>query len=178
MVNIDIFCEGDAGLRQGFSSLFNQVKGNNVKLSFIACGGKDHAVTKFKGGRKGNTNKILLIDLDGAENTKNEKLNSMGLEPKVVFFMVQEMEAWFLSQHEVLDKHYSKEVSEHLPKKHAKDIATPSSVLKEMVAKHATGANKEYHKVKDAAMLLQKIDIRRLRNDFTDVENLVVALQN
>jgi hypothetical protein len=176
MVNIDMFCEGDAGLRQGFSSLFNQVKGNNVKLSFIACGGKDHTVTKFKSGRSGNSNKILLIDLDESENKRETCINNMGLKPEGVFFMVQEMEAWFLSQPEILEKHYSKEVSAHLPKGHAKDIAAPAKELKARVAKFSLSANKEYHKVKDAVALLQKIDIHQLCKDFTDVEKLVASI--
>ena len=83
--------------------------------------------------------KFLLIDLDN--DTKEKRLKAFNLPKSETFFMVQAMEAWFLSQPEILNEYYKKDLK--IPKKHASEIRKPDVKLKELTA---DSPKKEYHK--------------------------------
>lgn len=84
------------------------------------------------------------------------------------------MEAWFISQPEILDKFYNQNLMAKIPQKPAAEFANPA----EQLQKWTRGAHKkgEYHKVKHGAPLLEMLDADRLMRDFVDFRNLISLL--
>ncbi len=162
-------------LRQGFHKLLKQeLEGHKLKI--VMGDGKNQAIRKFLNyGNDGIPN--LLIDLDKEESKKDQDLKENKLSDKTntVFFMVQEMEAWFLSQAEILDSYYSEKISKRIPKRVAKEIPNPSDLLYKLTKSTSKG---KYHKVIHAVDLLQKLDANKLMNDFDDFKELINTLKN
>ncbi len=168
-----LFIEGttddtNGDLRQGFESLFkNELQG---KMPSIKLGNGIHqTIDKFK-----NTEgvKFLLIDLDGVDEIKQKRLNELRLTESETFFMVQAMEAWFLSQPDILKTYYKTDLK--IPKRHASEISKPDIELQKLTK---DTSKKAYHKVRHAVELLSKLDIKQLQKDFPDVKNLIDALK-
>lgn len=208
MVTITIFIEGgvvphtndatstingSSRLREAFHKLLNGVINNeSFRLIVELSGGWKPTVTHFKNQYSPNT--LLLIDLDGAEETKNSKLDEFDLEGYETssFFMVQKMEAWILSQIETVDSYFSSNFlrkdtialtnDESILNKAPQSFRHPDFVLKTILAKHfvviKNGKEKklEYGKLKHAPLLLEILDIQKLRSDFVDVANLIAKI--
>ena len=176
--SIVLFIEGEsseaiASLRQGFNKLFSQVLAG--KMPRIIMGdGLSTTVNKFKKNKRQGTS-FLLVDLDTTEAKKADRLQELDLKDydKFVFWMVQEMEAWFLSQHEVIDNLYGKGTAAKLTKKRPQEFKKPSVVLMDITRASKKG---KYNKVKNAVEFLEKLDAIQLRKDFPEFDRLVVAL--
>lgn len=176
-----LFVEGESGdLRQGFSKLLEKsVRGNLPKINL--GGGKFHTIRKFLNNQLEADAILLLVDLDGPEAEKEQDLqrNDLSLKQQNVFYMVQEMESWFLSQPVVLDTFFgpdpnSKKVSDKLSKRKAIDIVHPKEVLKNVTKDSKRGT---YHEMKHAVELLKLLDAEQLESDFIDFKNLVERLR-
>ena len=162
-------------LRQGFHKLLVQkLKGNMPRI--MMGDGKTQAIKIFKNYGKDRPPN-LLIDLDSSESKREQdiKQNNLGEKSNYVYFMIQEMEAWFFSQPEILDSYYSEKISKKIPKRLAKEIPNPSDLLYKLTK--STGKGK-YHKVVHAVDLLQKLDANKLMNDFDDFKGLIKTLKN
>ena len=141
-------------------------------------------------------NSILLIDLDNFKAYRDNKLIKLGLEnyKDNVFFMIQEMEAWILSQPEQIDEcyknNYKREHSEFkisddqlLRGKHPEEITKPSWVLKVLLKRYFSYEKrgkikkKEYGKLKDAPDLLNLLDASKLPDIFIDVNRLTNVMR-
>jgi hypothetical protein len=180
-----LFIEGEPNtpngdLRQGFSKLLEKkLKGKLPKM--ILGGGKSQTVDKFKNNRLGGTKVLLLIDLDKSETEIELDLKEYGLleQRENVFYMVQEMECWFLSQPEILDKFYGldnnkKKVSDKIPKRKSIEFSNPDEKLKEYTKNTKKG---EYHKIKHAVELLKLLDSTKLESDFEEFKRLIKRLR-
>ena len=79
--------------------------------------GKSQTIRKFLNAEGSK----LLCDLDAAASEIENDLKKNGLSEHkdFVYYMIQEMEAWFISQPEILDKFYAKKISTKLAKKDA-----------------------------------------------------------
>ncbi len=165
----------NGNLRQGFHKLLGQkLKG---KMPRIVMGdGKHQAIKKFR-TINNDRDPMLLIDLDEKENLRFDDLkkNNLSNESEMVFYMIQEMEAWFLSQPEILDDYYSGTISKKIPKGLARDISNPSDLLYKITK---SKKKKKYHKVVHAVDLLQKLDATKLMVDFEDFNRLIETLNN
>jgi hypothetical protein len=162
-------------LRQGFYKLLVQkLVGRMPKI--VMGEGKKQAINKFLNFRN-NRIPYLLIDLD-KENAKRQddlKDNNLIKNKEVVYFMVQEMEAWFISQPKILDKYYCTKLSLKIPKKHPQEIPNPSDFLYQLTKMTKKG---KYHKVKHAVDLLQQLNADQLMNDFEDFKRLINKMKN
>lgn len=169
-----LFVEGttddtNGDLRQGFENLLKKELAE--KMPRIKLGnGITQTIDKFS-----NTEgvKFLLIDLDDHADKKAERLNKLNLPDSKTFFMVQAMEAWFLSQPDILKDFYKKDLK--IPQKHASEIAKPDRELRKLTK---NSDKKEYHKVRHAVELLSKLDVKKLKNDFPDFNHLIHSLKN
>ncbi|MEM9885096.1 MAG: DUF4276 family protein [Bacteroidota bacterium] len=174
-----LFIEGtsdksNGDLSQGFYKLLRQeLEGNMPKIAM--ANGKMHAIKKFKNSKSAFS--FLLIDLDVSEELKEEQIMEMGLQKQEdwVFFMVQEIEAWFMSQPNILDDYYHIDISSKLKGKQPKKIKKPSEELKNLT-KHLP--KKTYHKVRHAADLLQRLNAQKLRIDFKEFDRLIEKILN
>jgi hypothetical protein len=174
-----LFIEGtsdtsNGDLRRGFHKLFEQkLKG---KMPRIVMGdGKNQAINKFLKNRRSKKS-YLLVDLDSDESNRNKHLveNDLAKKKDLVFFMIQEMEAWFISQADILDKYYKEKISSRLSGQPAKDIPNPASFLENLTAKTNKG---KYHKVKHGAELLEMLNAYDLEKEFEDFSNLIKTIE-
>lgn len=219
MVTITIYLEGgvlenlnDAAqtsnntlrLREGFSKLLRQVLlEEDYNLEIKPSGGYKSAAKRFKELKEDQKETVLLIDLDAPKTEKPQKLKELDLVSfkKEVFFMVQEMEAWILSQPDKIElfaqneqfiiKSKSKGVAENnlIKGKDIEEIEKPSEKLSTIFVQHfqvekqrrgkAPKAKKRnYGKLKDAPSLLELLDLETLRASFEDVENLILYIES
>ena len=170
-----LFIEGTSDtsngvLSQGFYKLLKKkLEGKMPKINM--ADGKNQAIKKFK-NNKVSKKGYLLIDLDTVEQNKESEItnNSLTTYKEYSFFMIQEMESWFLSQPTILDHFYGKRISNSIPSKHAKDIPDPATFLERITKDTQKG---KYHKVNHGTALLELLDATKLTADFDDFADLV-----
>ncbi|MBI3509436.1 MAG: DUF4276 family protein [Bacteroidetes bacterium] len=172
MVDRRLFIEGtkeirNGNLREGFGMLIEQ-KVRDKLLRIDMGGGKEQTINKFKH----STNSKLLCDLDAPspEIENDLKKNALEKAKDSVFYMIQEMEAWFISQPKILDQFYNMEISKRLPQKNASAFANPDEELQRITKDTKKGT---YHKVNHGAQLLKLLDADKLYHDFPDFQRLI-----
>jgi hypothetical protein len=209
MVKIEIFVEGNAaenprmpqllvtngsGLRQGFSALLRQkVSEDAFDLKISMQDSITKAVPNFKKNVGKIPNLLLLIDLDAPKSERAKRLKDNDLDgfSDRVFFMIQEMEAWFLSQPDAIEKAFLLNLKKpniaadnNLQNKLPSEIKKPSRVLATIFKRHfeitERGAikKKEYKKGSDAQRILQQLNLEKLANDFGDVARLLEKIES
>jgi hypothetical protein len=134
--------------------------------------GKRQTIDKFINGSNSN----MLCDLDAPESEKENDLKKYNLyqHKESVFYMIQEMEAWFISQPEILDKFYNLPISKKLTKKHASEFHEPDKELQRITKDSHKG---EYHKVHHGAQLLKLLDANKLFKEFPDFKKIIEKLK-
>lgn len=180
-----LFIEGEplspnGDLRQGISKLLAQLLFKKLP-KIILGGGKTFTIDKFKNNKLQADMSLLLIDLDKPENEIENDLkeNNLVNSREDVFYMIQEMESWFLSQPEILDFFYGKDlnhklISEKIIKKNAQDFSNPDDELKKLTRNTKRG---EYHKIKHAIELLKLLDAKKLQDEFSQFKKLILKLK-
>jgi hypothetical protein len=169
-----LFIEGtkdnsNGDLRQGFRKLFEKkVKGSMPRISMGE--GKDQTIKKFINA----PNAKILCDLDAppAEIENDLKKHKIIGHRESVFYMIQEMEAWFISQPKILDEFYNSPISKRLVQKHGSDFNEPDKELQNITKDTLKGT---YHKVRHG-VLLEMLDANKLSNDFSDFRRLIEQL--
>ena len=136
--------------------------------------GKSQTINKFKKNKLSEFS-FLLIDLDDDEKQKETQLKKLKLKDRenLVFFMIQEMEAWFISQPKILDAFYKTKISQKLPGTHPKKIKDPVSVLENITKNTQKG---KYHKVKHGTALLELLDAGDLKKSFAEFHRLITEI--
>lgn len=172
----------NGSLRKAFSILIEkELKGKMPQI--IMGDGVSQTVDKFMSKPlQENERRYLLIDSDQllTEEVRDvimKKYNDAkpnkrkNMEKENTFFMVQEAEAWILSQPDVLEKFRISTAS--LPKKNVTEITKPSLEL----ARLYKNSNKEYHKVIEFVKVFPSLDSPKLKNYFEEYNRLIIALQ-
>jgi hypothetical protein len=134
-------------------------------------------------------NSLLLIDLDGSKDKKCQRLDDNKLTDiqAFVFFMVQRMEGWILSQPKVIEEVFKKDKAKddlvendsQIQNKHPETILNPDFVLDKILQRYfvVKKGDKEkklkYGKLKHSPDLIEKLDLQKLRDTFEDVEALI-----
>ncbi|HFA48362.1 MAG TPA: DUF4276 family protein, partial [Bacteroidetes bacterium] len=157
-------------LSQGFHKLIKQLlEGNMPRI--IMGNGKSQAINKFKKNKLSDLS-YLLIDLDDEEKQKETQLTELDLKDQedIVFFMIQEMEAWFISQPKILDQYYKEKISTKLPKTNPKKIKDPVAILENLTRKTKKG---KYHKVRHGTSLLELLNAGDLKSSFEEFNRMV-----
>lgn len=182
VIYIEGTSETDNGsLRNAFSKLFEkELKGNMPQV--IMGDGKEQTIDKFlTKPLTANEQRYLLIDSDQllVDNKRQiivRKIKERNVNKKVdkiddkIFFMVQEAEAWLLSQPEILNKVGLKTKS--IPKCPACEITKPSNVLEDVYRK----SGKQYHKVIEFVKVFTLLDTHQLKKDFVEFDSLIKTL--
>jgi len=180
-------------LREAFHKLLSQVVKPEMFNLIVEIGaGYKNATKSFKKYAFLDNEASLLIDLDGAKSEKEQRLNELEVTElsNRVFFMIQEMEAWILSQPAAIekcyeDRYYRKKgnvriMDEELElfKVHPEEIKNPSFKLKVLLGKYYSEMKgnvkktKKYGKLKDAPLLIENLDIIKLIETFDDLKLL------
>ena len=199
MVTVKVFFEGGADprsnpnvatvdntlrLRESFNKLLN-VAFEEEKVRIQAE--PTYSISNTVRNREPNS--LILIDLDGSKDKKKQRLNDNQLTDiqEFVFFMVQMMETWILSQPEVIEEvfRYYKvgkllvKDDDKILNKDLEKIANPDNVLHVILGRYFViekGTKKKklkYGKLKHSPDLIEKLDIHKLSNTFEDVEFLI-----
>ena len=144
-----LFIEGtpddsNGNLRIGFNKLLSKKLSGRMP-SIILGEGKNKCIDKFKACLRSEPIAYLLIDLDKSSEQRDEELDSLKIadQQESVFFMIQEMEAWFLSQPNILHHYYGSDLSDKI-KTNAASISNPCEKLMDIVKQTR---KKNYHKV-------------------------------
>ena len=183
MAECVIFVEGsrktdNGDLRAGFGKLLEQARPRQKPL-IVMCDDTAGAIRKFQlETDKPNSafrRILLLVDLDGPEETRTAWLTAKNLLPHAgqVFFMVQKMEAWFLAQPAMLHDFYKPRLAHALPATAPALVPHPDQVLARCTKGTVKGT---YHKTGHGAKLLPQLKLPDLRTTFPDVARLVSAL--
>lgn len=162
-------------LRQGFDKLFSKKMDQN-KPKIILGNGKSQAIKKFLHFKNEGEEVGLLMDLDQPETNRTKDLQAQKLEKykDQIFYMIQAVEAWFISQPDILDEYFNADITKKLPKRRPAEIPEPKDILK----KATKGTKKgEYHEIKHAVELLKRLDPTKLENEFPDFKNLLAFLK-
>lgn len=180
-----LFVEGEPNtpngdLRQGFTKLLEKRIGRSLPKITLG-GGKYQTIKKLLKNKLEADLVLLLVDLDKPEEQREQDLkdNDLLANKENVFYMIQELESWFLSQPDVLDRFFGvdlnkKKVSDKLTKKKITEIDDPKRELK-----NATKGSKrgEYHEIRHCVELLKLLDPTQLEDSFTDFKKLIERLK-
>jgi hypothetical protein len=188
-------------LRESLHHLLSQlITPDKFDLIILPRSGYKQTAKDFKADIEKDSNSLLLIDLDAPKSQKNAKLSELALldYSEKVFFMVQEMEAWVLSQPEIIEqfakqkdyklKNTEKIIAENslLKDKNIEEISKPSDKLNTLFGQYFEVYEKRrdkykpasYGKLKDAPELLKLLDFSKLLNDFEDVRLLKMKIES
>ena len=163
----------NGNLREGFRILLEQkLKGKMPRL--VMGNGKAETMSYFENEKLNAkyTDRMVMVDSDAPEKPETRILREK--KSPALFLMIQEMEAWFLSQPAILDDCFGAPVSKKIPGGEVTDIADPSDKLYELTKV----CKMPYHKVHHGVALLKKLKLSELENKFPDVKRLVSALSN
>ena len=132
---------------------------------------------------------LALLDLDAHDSQRQQRIKEYKLEAyqDFVFFMIQTMETWILSQPDAIEKSFSSfKINPVLLAEDARikdvDLTTipePHQVLDKLLKDYFQyekgGKLKQlkYGKLKNSHVLLEQLDIHRLKEQFIDVKNLL-----
>lgn len=202
--NIDVNTLDNSELfREGFHKLFCQkIPENKVNLIIHPIGSITIAKKYLSKIIAKNLKAVLLIDLDEPKTKKAQRLSSTfgTLDTKPVFFMIQRMEAWILSQPDRIDRFAEergwirkKRMEELVSYKkihgiHPEDISDPDDTLYDFlkkfyaVKKIRNGKTQEvsikYQRSKDGPELIGYLDLNVLMDVFDEAKNLVLYIEN
>jgi hypothetical protein len=132
---------------------------------------------------------LALLDLDAHDSQRQQRIKEYKLEAyqDLVFFMIQTMETWILSQPDAIEKSFSSLKVNPVPlaeDARIKDvdlttIPEPHQVLDKLLKDYFQYEKGEklkqlkYGKLKNSHVLLEQLDIHRLKEQFIDVKNLL-----
>lgn len=181
--------DNTARLRESFNKLLNSgLHNQNVRIQVAPA----YSISSAVKIRQPNT--FLLIDLDGSSDKKQQRIvdNKLNDIEECVFFMVQRMEAWILSQPDVIENVFvtfktgTSNVADdnQIKGKHPEEIQRPEFVLNVILQrlfsyeKAGKIRKLKYGKLKESPKLIEKLDIHRLCDTFIDVKNLIEKINN
>lgn len=210
MVEIQVFIEGAVlpnekhsaqtmdnshRFRVGFRKLFSKAfEEEDLKIIVQNGSGITQTVNFFKQHATAVPGVLLLIDLEAPKTNRNTVLAQYDLSDwqQSVFFMIQAMEAWILSQPDKIEQYFSNfrhgaeriEDDNLLKDVHPESIFHPDSVLNTIlsryfrVVKNGTVKKLKYHggKLKIAPDLIERLDFNALRATFEDVDRLYLKI--
>lgn len=179
-----IYIEGtqdldNGDLRLAFAKLFEkELKGKMPRI--VMGNGKSQTVDKFQSTPLQNgENRYLLVDSDAPVHGKDDICQHYNdLKPNLkqsctsvnTYLMIQEAEAWILSQPDVLERFKIK--LNKLPKKNVMDIPDPSDLMADMYKE----SGKKYHKVRDFSRVFPELDTKELKKYFPEFKSLIETL--
>lgn len=182
----EIYIEGtqdldNGDLRLAFAKLFEkELKGKMPRI--VMGNGKGQTVDKFQSTPlQEGEDRYVLVDSDapvGEKDKENICQHYNEQKPNLkqpcttanTYLMIQEAEAWILSQPEVLKRFKIK--TNRLPSKNVMDIPDPSDLMANMYK----DSGKEYHKVRDFSRVFPELDTKILKEFFPEFKSLIEVL--
>lgn len=210
MVDITIFIEGvptpdpmagtvsnSPAFREKFYDLFTQqIAATDFNLKIELIGSVTQTRATLERAHDYEHAVALLIDLDGPREELDSRLSRYDERDKdQIFFMIQRMEAWILSQTDKIEqfgriqgyarKRPNEAISENplLNNRHPSEIAAPDEKLKTILRQYFDEIRikggreklkgKHYKKSVDGPILIGLLELSRLMTDFGEAERLI-----
>jgi len=175
-------------LRQSFYELLTQQFSPYDFNLVIKMGSGEKQTVKFL--KNSSVDAIALIDLDHKD--KKDKLATLEASDfaKQIFFMVQTMEAWILSQPDKIELYGKNEYltrvksnslieeDKSIKDKHPESLIHPDAILKTILKRYFKQGNRKkgYGKLKDAPKFINLLELDKLVATFEDVRNMVLYI--
>jgi hypothetical protein len=210
MIDITIYIEGvksdnpavvtvdnTAVFRENFHKLFSQqLSSEKFNLIIQPFGTITQSRKMLEHIEKKGINGVLLIDLDAPKEQRVARLNQyQPFDTSKIFFMIQEMEAWILSQVDKIEEFgrneglIRKRVNEDIQSNpliqniHPEAISNPDEKLDTIFRQYfdivkirgdkESRKGKRYSKTKDGSKLIGLLDLKILMQDFDEAKRLV-----
>ena len=178
-----LYIEGDNNpdLRMAFSKLLEQELKDGMPR-IVMGDGKSQTIHKFMTAPKEeDEERFLLVDSDAPMENKQmllDDIKSTHVYKNVVFevseentfFMIQEVEAWILSQPEALKE---RGIKKGLPLNGIEYISKPSEKLSEIYKQNG----KQYHKVREFSKIFKLLRSSELSGYSNEYKQLVERLK-
>lgn len=173
-------------LRESFQSLLSKgVQDDRIQIKIDTKGSYTSIINMPL-----HSNQLALLDLDGDQSQRTLRLKEYQLDQHqdFVFFMIQAMESWILSQPDKIEttfEAYTKIIDGSLAEFQAlkdmspEDISNPSGVLNSLLQSYfeSEKAGKikklKYGKLKNSHLLIQQLDPEKLKYQFEDFHYLL-----
>ena len=213
MVKLTIYVEGgvpddptdtvgnSAVFRENFHQLFIQkLPQTTFDLAIHPIGQISQASNHLKKITDQKIDAVLLIDLDAPKTERKKRLaDNYASDPSKVFFMIQEMEAWIISQPEKIEDYARsthlvfkrpEPISDNplIKNRHPEEIKKPGERLNTLLGQYFSVEKmrkgrlkkgpKSYAKSKDGPALIGLLQLEQLMLVFEDVQNLVGYIEN
>jgi hypothetical protein len=170
-MEIRIYFEGSKALKGGFDVFFYELKtaaresGSTVELVAARDGPKDYGKATRSHPQAWN---ILLKDSEQSIPARPADLcRRYGIDPSLadrVFWMVELMEAWFLADRDALAGYYGAEFLSNAIGDPADIERVPKAEVMDRLKRATRNTTKgQYHKVRHAPYLLERLDNQRVR---------------
>lgn len=201
MVEISLLVEGGVSANSNASAdtFDNSVRLRESFHKLLNAGVEKKEMIQLRVDTKGSYTAIIkeafssrtlaLLDLDAHDSQRQQRIKEYKLEAYQdhIFFMIQTMETWILSQPDAIEKSFSSFKVNPVPlaeDARIKDvdlttIPAPHQVLDKLLKDYFQyekgGKLKQlkYGKLKNSHILLEQLDIHRLKEQFIDVKNLL-----
>ena len=171
--------EGKAHLRRGMSeflrSLREAARQKRVPWKVVACGSRNAAHDAFLNAIKTSPEAInvLLVDSEGpvaipllprAHLRQHDGWDLAGIGEDSIHLMIQTMEAWIIADAAAVATYYGQHfLKSALPTAQNLEGIGKASVVNALARATAQTGKKEYHTIRDAAVLLARIDPESVR---------------
>lgn len=186
--------QGKRKLREGFRIFLREIaelcRARRIGFDVITCGGRTAAYDDFCAALRIHRDAVcvLLVDAEGPVASEGRSWDHLrvrdgwkrpdGVTHSQCHLMVQVMESWFLADIDALVAWYGKDFQ-------GSALPTPSDVEKiekpriDEALKHATRRTQkgEYHKIRHASELLQRIEPVRVRAKARHCNHLFESLK-
>lgn len=155
------------------------------RCSFALIATKGTPVRDYLKGVKSHPDALNLLLLDSDRPPESRTLEALcqakgiGLEHKErVFWMVEVMETWFLSDREALSEYYGQNFHEGaLPRNSKLELISKQDVLDGLKSATLSTGKGAYHKTKHAPALLRSLDARKVEAGCPHCKRLFEALR-
>ena len=183
--------EGKAQLRRGFGTFFRDLvaraRAKRLKIDTIACGSRNDAFGAFTRALIDHPAafNVLLVDSEAPVSTPKwdhlrarDNWQPTGLDETHCHLMVQVMESWLIADLPGLQAYYGKGFNPN-PIPNPGNIEGIEKARIYQALRDATRQTQkgEYHKIKHAADLLEKIEAATVRQSLPHCDELFKAIE-
>ncbi len=178
-------------LRQGMGMFLAEIKNacrkKRWRWNLVCCGTRDEAYKRFQNERRNNNTDIIVLLVDSetqvdvptptAHLAARDGWNFHGADGDMVHLMVQMMETWIVADPDALKAYYGQGFRANTLPRHQNLEEVSKRNIEQALDRATHGTQKEeYHKIKHAKDLLQRIDPMTVREKCPHCERLFDTL--
>ena len=184
-MEIRIYFEGNRALRPGFEHLFSDLRiatrEADSEIQFVAAKSGPHDYRKAARTHPHAWNILLKDSEEQMPQNPAALCERHGIDPRLVadvFWMVELMESWFLADPEALAKYYGKDfLTSAIGGTQDVEKIQKADVLHRLKQASRNTQKGEYHKVKHAPHLLERLDPDRVQKHASHCRKLFDAVR-